>query len=202
MSRIKLVIELASMALASVIVAGLALGPETVTRKLDNALRASWRALGDHLASRELDAIARELDRERQNFEHIGALRDEIVAHLQSLSVRRECVRAQMEEQRQPRGDGPARASPRRRGDRSPQGGARCADFALEAARRKLREHETALITVRAAADTSRMNRVLTLPVSDPSVWNERIDRIDEFLRTTSSHDCERNTRPKLTGLP
>jgi chromosome segregation ATPase len=203
MSRIKLVIELVSVAVTSLIFAWLALGPETVTRKLDDALSASWRALGDRLATRELDGIARELDRERQDFELIGTLRDRLIARLQSLDIRRECLRVQVDEQTAARGAGPDRelAHVDAAMARLRSAIAR-ADSTLEATRRSLREHETELIALRAAADTSRMDRVLSVPLSDPSLWNDRIDRIGEYLRTTPSFDVERETRPILTGRP
>ena len=76
MSRIKSVFGVAPAALVSAVVVGLALGPETVIRRVDEALAASWRALGDCLASRELDAISRQLDRERQDAARIEVLRN------------------------------------------------------------------------------------------------------------------------------
>ena len=186
MSRVKLVIELVSMAVASMIFAGLALGPETVTRKLDHALSASWRALGDRVAARELDAIARDLDCERRDFEHIGTVRDELLAHLQSLALRRQCVGAQMDEQSEPRGAGPERelalmdaAIARLRSALAR------ADSVLDATRRNLREHETELIARRAAAVASRTDRVLSAPASDSSHRTDHIDRADDLLRET-----------------
>src|ERR1700679_2406941 len=102
MSRFYSAIKLASAALASVIVSGMAFGPETVSRRLDEAFAASWRTMGDHLASRELTALTRQLDRERQDFERIGALRDDLDASLQSLAVRRRCVTARVDEKPPP----------------------------------------------------------------------------------------------------
>ncbi len=102
MSRVKSVIELASAALALAIVIGIAVGPETVSKRIDEALAASWRTVGDHLANRELAAIASQLDRERHDFERIGALHNELDASLQSLRVRRRCVAARLDEKPPP----------------------------------------------------------------------------------------------------
>src|SRR4051794_38546137 len=76
MSRTKSVIGLASRAVALLVVVGLALRPEAVSRRVDEVLSASWKVLSNRLANRELQAMARQLDCERQNVERIAELRD------------------------------------------------------------------------------------------------------------------------------
>ena len=104
MARIKPVICLALRAIVPLIVVGLVLGPETIGMRVDEALSVAWRALGDQLANRELDAIARQLDRERRDAERIGAARDGLSARLRSLEAFRDCVATDVGEQYPPPG--------------------------------------------------------------------------------------------------
>jgi hypothetical protein len=190
MSRIKSVFGLAPAALVSAVVVGLALGPETVIRRVDEALAASWRALGDCLASRELDAISRQLDRERQDAARIEVLRNGLAASLRPLVARRKAA-AWL-----------AGGSPPREAD-SEREWARLeaaitllrsavarADRVLDGARNDLREREGELLVLRAAADARQMDRALAGRIGDPSLWDVRIARVVDFLRTTDA-DCD-----------
>jgi hypothetical protein len=202
-SRIKSVIGLASRALAVMIVIGLAATPEAVVQKLDGALSASWRALGDRLANHELNAIARQLDRERQDAERIEALRDGLAADLRSLGVRRECVASRVSDEARPRGDHPERelahldaaiALIRSAVART--------DRVLDEAHRDLSERDCELIALRAAADVSRIDRALARPVGDPSLWSVRVARVRDVLRTTLPESAERGSHLRVSGLP
>ncbi len=88
MSRIKCALELISTALVAVVVAGMLIGPEIVAARMDEAFLAWWRTAGDHLAGRELNAIARQLDYERREYERLAALREKLNARVQSLELR------------------------------------------------------------------------------------------------------------------
>jgi hypothetical protein len=202
MSRIKSVIGLAPGALVSAVVVGLALGPETVMRRVDDALAASWRALGDRLANRELDAIARQLDRERQDAERIGALRDGLAARLRPLVARRDEA-ARVEEGRPPCGadseHGRARLEAAITLLRS---AVARTDRVLDDVRNDLRERAGELIVLRAAADARQMDRALAGPVGDPSLREIRFARARDFLRTTPSDGEPEGTRLELSILP
>jgi hypothetical protein len=202
MSYIKSKIGLASKALALVIVVGLALGPETVIRRADDALAASWRALGDHLASRQLDAIARQLDRERQDTGRIEALRDGLAATLRPLEVRRDGV-ARVSKGRPPRGADSERERARLEAAITlVRLAVARADRVLDGARNDLREREGELIMLRAAADARQMDRALAGPVGDPSLWDVRVACARDLLRTTPSDGEPQVTRLELSILP
>ncbi len=186
MSRIKWAIRLLSIAMASAILVGLTLEPRMVARRWDDALFASWRALGDRLASRELDAIARQLDREREDAGRIGTLRDDLDARLRSLVARRATAAERADEPRPSRGDGPGRELARI--DSAIvllESAVARADAALSEARRDLREREAELIALEAAADASRMDRQLAEADGDRSSWSVRLARARDVLRTT-----------------
>jgi hypothetical protein len=203
MSGIKSMIILASMALALVIAVGLALGPESVGSRVDEALFSTWQALGDHLATRELSAIARQLERERQNGDLIATLRNSLAERLQSLGVRRECVAARGVEGGLPRETDSDRELTHLDGAIALLRSAVVrADSVLGAAQRDLNEREAELIALRAAADVSQMNRTLTGPIGDPPLWYVRVARARDFLRTTCSDTDERDARFKLSACP
>jgi hypothetical protein len=202
MSRIKSVIGVAPAALVSAIVVALALGPETMMRRVDDALAASWRALGDHLANRELDAIVRQLDRERHDMGRIEALRDDLAARLAPLVARRDEA-ARVAEDGPPRGADSERERARLEGAITLLKAAVArADCVLDGARNDLREREDELIVLRAAADARQMERELARPVGDPSLWDARVTRARDFLRTTSSDGEPRGRRLELSILP
>jgi hypothetical protein len=202
MSRIKSVFGVAPAALVSAVVVGLALGPETVIRRVDDALAASWRALGDGFANRELDAIARQLDRERQDTGRIEALRDGLAARLRSLVARRDEA-ARVAEGRPPRGADSERERARLEAAITLLRAAVArADRVLDRAGSDLREREGELIVLRAAADARQMERALAGPVGDPSLWDVRVARARDFLRTTPSDGEPRGTRLELSILP
>jgi hypothetical protein len=202
MSRIKSVIGLAPGALVSAIVVGLALGPETVIRRVDDALAASWRALGDRLANRELDAIARQLDRERQDTGRIEALRAGLEASLRPLVARRART-ARMADGRPMRGADSERERARLEAAITLLRSAVArADRVLDGAWNDLREREGELIVLRAAADARQIDRALAGPVGDPSLWDVRVARARAFLRTTPSDGESRGTRLVLSILP
>jgi hypothetical protein len=195
-------IGLASNALALVIVVGLALGPETVIRRVDDALAASWRAQGDRLANRELDALARQLDRERQDTVRIETLRDGLAASLRPLVARRDEV-ARIAHGRPRRGADSEREQARLEAAITVVRSAVArADRELDGARNELRERESELIVLRAAADARQMDRALAGPVGDPSLWDARIARARDFLRTTPSEGETRGTGLELSILP
>jgi hypothetical protein len=202
MSCIKSIIGLGSKALALVIVVGLALGPETVIRRVDDALAASWRGLGDRLANRELDAIARQLDRERQDTARIEALRAGVAANLRPLVARRDET-ARSAYGRPPRGADSERE--RARLDAAItllRAAVARADRVLDWARNDLRKREGELIALRAAADAQKMDRTLAGPVGDPSLWDARIARARDFLRTIPSDGETQGTGLELSILP
>jgi hypothetical protein len=202
MSRIKSLIGLAPGALVSMLVVGLVLGPETVIRRVDDALAASWHALGDRLAKRELDAIARQLDRERQETERIEALRDGLAARLLPLVVRRDEA-ARVAEGRPQRGaDSEREWAHLEAAITLLRAAVARADRVLDGARNDLREREGELILLRAAADARQMDRALAGPVGDPSLWDGRVARARDFLRTTSSDGEPRGTCLELSILP
>jgi hypothetical protein len=202
MSRIKSVIGLTPGALVSAVIVGLALGPETVIRRVDDALAASWRALGDRLANRELDAIDRQLDRERQETGRIEALRDGLAARLLPLVSRRDEA-ARVAEGRPPRGADSERERARLEAAITLLRSAVArADHVLDGARNDLREREDELIVLRAAADARQMDRALAGPVGAPSLWDVRVARARDFLRTTPSDGEPRGTRFELSILP
>jgi hypothetical protein len=76
------------------------------------------------------------------------------------------------------------------------------ADRVLDGARADLRDREGDLILLRAAADASRMDRLLAGTVGDPSLWYTRIARAREFLRSTLPNGEERETGLEMSGSP
>jgi hypothetical protein len=202
MSRIKSVIGRATWALVSAAVFGLTVGPEAVMRRVDDVLATSWRALGDRLVDRELNAIARQLDREEQRAGQIEALRDALTARLVSLAARRE-VSAQVEEGHPPRGDD----SERERvcldaAITSLRSAVARADCVLIGARKRLGERESELIVLRAASDARQMNRALDGPIDDESMWGVRVARARDFLRTPNADGEQRGIRLEASVLP
>jgi hypothetical protein len=202
MSCIKSIIGLALKALALVIVVGLALGPETVIKRVDDALAASWRGLGDRLANRELDAIARQLDRERQDTARIEALRDGLAASLRPLVARRDEV------VRMADGSPPREADSEREWARLEaamtllRSAVARADRVLDGARNDLREREGGLLVLRAVADARQIDQALARPIGDPSLWDVRVARARDFLRTTPSDGEPQGTRLEVSILP
>jgi hypothetical protein len=185
------------------IVVVLVFEPETVSRRVDEALAAFWRTLDDCLTNRELDEIARQIDRDRQDVGRISALRDSLVARLLSLEPRRERAAAWMRE-----GD-PLRGADSERelfhldaAIALLRSAVARADGVLNRARGDLRECESELIALRAAADTSRMDRELTGPVGDPSRWHARAARARGLLQATPPSSKERATHPELSRFP
>jgi hypothetical protein len=202
MSCIKSMIGLASNALALVIVVGLAFGPEMVMRRVDNALATSWRGLGDRLVNRELDAMARQLDRERQDTARIETLRDGLAACLRPLVARRDEA-ARVAEGRRPRGVDSESERARLKAAVTLLGSAVArADRVLDGARNDLREREGELIVLRAAADARQMDRALAGRVGDSSLWDIRVARARDFLRATPSDGEPQGTRLELSILP
>jgi hypothetical protein len=194
MARIKLVICPALRAIALMIVVGLVLGPETIRMKVEEAMSAAWRALGDQLANRELDAIAQQLDRERRDAQRIEVARDGLSTRLRSLEAFRECVATQVGERCPPLG---ANSEPEL--DRLDTGiamlswaSARAARV-LDEARESIRRREGELISLQAAADARRMNQVLVRSVGDPSLWSDRVACTREFLRSDRSRKVSPN---------
>jgi hypothetical protein len=199
---IKSIIGLASKALVVVITVGLALGPEMVIRNVDDALAALWRGLGDRLANRELDAMARQLDHEREDAVRIEALRDGLAACLRPLVARCDEA-ARMAEGRPPRGADSERERAHLEAAITMIGSAVArADRVLDRAWNDLREREGELIVLRAAADARQMDRALAGPVGDPSLWDVRVARVRDFLRTTPSDGEPQGTRLELSILP
>jgi hypothetical protein len=187
MARIKSVTCLASRALGLMIIVGLVLGPETIRTRAEEALSAAWRALGDQLANRELDAIAQQLERERQDAERIGVVRDRLSARLRSLGAFRECVITHVGEPCSAVGTDSERelasldnaislltlATER-------------ADRILDGARNNLRKRGGELIALQAASDAQRMHQVLGRLVGDPSSWSIRVARARALLHSDS----------------
>src|SRR5262249_19185680 len=153
MSRLKSVIGLAPRALALAVVVGLALGPGAVMRRVDEALAASWQALGDGLADRELNAIAQQIDRDRKDTGSIGARREGPSPHLLPLLARRERLAAGVEEGRPPLGTDAGHELARLDASVALLRSAIArADRVLDRARGDLRRREVELIALRAEA--------------------------------------------------
>jgi hypothetical protein len=200
---LKSVFRLVSMGLALVIGAGVALGPDLVMRRVDEAVTSSWQALGDYLAERELDSIARQLDHGRQITEQIKDLRDELAARLLSLEAGRERVEVCAREGSPPQGvDLELELAGLNDSIKILRSAVARADRKLDRSWRELREREGVLTVLRATADVRRMDRALSEPVSDPSRWNVRVARARDFLRTTLPDGERLSSRSARSGPP
>jgi hypothetical protein len=203
MSRIKSALVKASGALALAVALGAALWPELVTGRVDEALSACWRVAGDRLVDRELDAIARQLVRDRQDVERLEALRDRLDTHLRALTMHRGGLAARVDGRCPPIG-----ADPERELARLDAALARLdstsgrADRMLDRARGDIRDREGELIALRAAADAGRMDRALAVPVGDPRSCSTRVARAREYLRLTLPDGEGTDDRPELDGPP
>ena len=171
-------------ALALIVV--LAIGPYNAIRRADEAVFVMWRAFGDQLAYRELNAMARELEAERSDEELIRAARDDLKGRLLSLEAQREVLAAEaldLEPQlltvakRKLAGLDTAIALLSRAASR--------ADHSLDIARDSRREREIELISLQAAADVRRMERALARPIADAPSWSAQIARTRDFLGTS-----------------
>jgi hypothetical protein len=191
------------MGLALVLGAGFALGPDLVMRRVDEAVSTSWQTLGDYLAERELDSIARQLDHGRQGTEQIEALRDELAARLLSLEAGRERVAAGVREGSPPRDlELELELAGLNDAINLLHSVVARADRGLDRSRKELREREGVLTVLRATADVRRMERALSEPVSDPSRWNVRVARARDFLRTTLPDDQGLDRCSERSGPP
>jgi hypothetical protein len=183
-ARIKSLMCLALKGVALTTVVWLVVGSEAMWTRAEESVSAAWRALSDQLAKAEIDAITRQLARERRNAERIEAARDGISARLSSLEAFRECL-------------GPCsceRCSALGADSENESAGLEHAIAMLDSAsarasrmlavlREDLRRHEGELLALQAAADTSRMNQMLAGAGGDPSSWSDRVARTREFLR-------------------
>ena len=195
MSRVKSAISLASSTLALAVVIEVALGPETLIRKADEALFVSWRTLGDHFVNRELDALARQLERKRLGAARIGALRDSLAARLMSLETCRDRMAEQVEERDRPRGTDPDRGLAHLNAAIALLRSAVArTDRVQNEARTGLSERESELIALRAAAEVRCLDRALEGPAGDPSLWYVRVARARDFLQMTVPGYQERVT--------
>jgi hypothetical protein len=193
MDRIKSVFCLASKAIASIVIVGLALGPETMKMGVGEAVPAVWRALGDHLANQELVAIAHQLDRQRLDAERIEAARDRLSARVRSIGAFRACVATLSEERDHALGaDSERELASLDAAIAMLKSTSACADRALDAARKSIRRKESELIVLQAAVETCRANQVLQRTAGDPSLWYERVARTHEFLRMGHPKSNER----------
>jgi hypothetical protein len=200
MSGFKSALARAPLTLTVVIVAGLALRPESVISNVDETLYVWWRGLGDGLANRALDALARQIDRERQNADKIGTLRDDLVERLRSLGLRRDCVASRVNEGGLPREAGTERELVHLESAIGLLGSAiERADGALDAVGRDLDEREGELISLQAAAEARRMDHALAGPIGDLSMWYIRAARARALLRPAPSSGEERHARLKLS---
>ena len=185
-----------SMALGLAILLGLFVGPRTVMRRAEEAAFASWRALGDALANRELGEISEQLDRDRQDADLLRSLRDSLWARLQSLAMQRERVVVEL----RTRGHRLACDSdcelPRLDAAIALVNSAIArADRALDRAREDLRGREVELITLQAETDLNRANLMLAKPIGDPMLWSSRIARVRDLLGTPlDDRDLRRTT--------
>ncbi len=185
MSRIKWAFRPVPMVLASAIVVGLAFEPRMLARRWDDALFASWRALGELVASRELDAIGRQFERDREEVERIETLRDDLDVRRRSLAARRAMAADRAAETRSPHPDGGERELARIDSAIALLDSAVArADAALAEVRRDLREHEAELIALEASADAIRLDRQLAGALGDRTSWPARLARARDVLRT------------------
>jgi hypothetical protein len=199
MARIKSVICLTFKTFAAMTIVGLLVGSETMRMKVGEAVSAAWQALGDQLASRELDAIARQLDRERLDAERIEAARERLSERLRSLEAFRTCVAALIEGRCLALGADSERelASLDTAICMLKSTSARAARV-LDAARESIRRRESELVALQAAADARRMDQVLVRSAGDPTSWSDRLARTREFLRIgwPDDEECETALEP------
>jgi hypothetical protein len=191
MSRIKSALVKASSVLALAVALGAAPWPQLVTGRVDEALSACWRAAGDRLADRELDAIARQLVRDRQDVEHLEALRGRLAEHRRALAEHRRLLIAP--------GAEPARLDAALARLDSTSGRA---DRLLDRVRGDIRAREGELIALRAAVDACRVDRELAAPFGNPSSWFTRVARVRQYLRPGPSESDEPGTQAELSALP
>ncbi len=182
-SRVISLVGNTSMALGLAILLGLFVGPRTVMRRAEEAAFASWRALGNALANRELGEISEQLDRDREDAELLRSMRDSLWARLQSLAIQRERVVVELKTR------GPRLACdsdcelPRLDAAIALVNSAIArADRAAGRDQRKSRGREVELITLQAEADINRANLAFARPIGDPALWSSRVARMRDLL--------------------
>jgi hypothetical protein len=159
--------------------------------------------LGDQLANRELGAIARQLESDRQYEDLIGTLRSGPEERLQSLVLHRECLCALLDQ-----------------GCRSPQAAAERelahldaaiellksalarADFALSEAQRDRRERERELTALQSEADVNRLGRALAGPSGDLPPWRVRVCSASDLVRASHAEAESQQAQLALSALP
>jgi hypothetical protein len=176
-------IRLALKAIALVAAVALVVSPRTMRTTADRALSAAWRALGDQLASRELDSIAQQLDRERQNAETIELARERLSERLTSLEAFRACAATLQAEGYSTLGvDSNCEVDSLNSAIAMLKSTRARAARVLNAARENIRRRESDLMALEAAGAARRVNQLLARSDADPSLWSDRIERAREFL--------------------
>jgi hypothetical protein len=175
--------HLAFKTIALVAALGLVIGPQTLTTRLEGTAFALWHALGDQLAGCELDAIARQLDRDRLIAERIEFARDRLSARLRSLEAFRACLDT-LQNGRCPSlgaDSDPELASLDAAIAMLKSTGAR-ASRVLDSVHESVHRRESELLALEAAADVRQVSELLARSTGNTSSWSDAVARAREIL--------------------
>jgi hypothetical protein len=203
MSRIKSLAAPALKMLAVLIATAAAVGLLAVNERVEEAVFAAWRAVGDQLAKRELTAIAQQLDLERQDAAKIQDSRDSIAIRLIVLEAQRELVAAESQESGSRYRDG--RAHELAVLDRAIsvlRSTANRADCVLRGANDDLRARRIELSALQSDDDARRMNEALERPIGDPALWSSRVARARVIIGPVSADHADRYTALNSASAP
>jgi hypothetical protein len=200
MSRIKPLVAPALKVSMLFVAIAVAIEPLSLKERAEATVFAAWIAVGDHLAKRELAAIAQQLDLARQDAEKLEHSKDSIATRLIVLEAQRELLSAEIHERGSSSGDGFARdLAVVDRAIAVLKSTAGRAESVLRSVEHELRARRIELSVLNADDEARRMNRALARPIGDPAKWSSHVARARIILGPLSpDHADPRTTSEKV----